>query len=289
LPGEPAYNPAMESEARRALTPKEQNAMFPRPVNDNGAARRRRGDENVGNVIPNNPRRRPIDGHIRLSRRVRREIEPRPPRSGEEMVQLTLHVPIETEYERQIAACRFDARMAFAGNDGEALAEALNDFGVLYLKSEQPKDALAFLQDALKLHRMARNTLGEAALLANIGTAHRSMGKPSKALKHFRQALAVAHDAGHRQFEAQVLIIIGSMYAERRRTCRVAIDCLAAALTPALEAGSADLSDQCRLELKKCYGVLGKVKFTTACLQAGVPTREVDRLVVEFATGTADR
>jgi len=177
--------------------------------------------------------------------------------------------------------------MAFAGNDSEALARALNAVGVLYLESEQPKDALAFLQDALKLHRLARNRLGEAVQLANIGTAHRSMGKPNKALKHLRQALAVAHDAGDRQFEAQVLVIIGSTYAEKRGTCRKALDYLAAALTQALEAGSADLLDRCRLELKKCYGVLGKVKFTTACLQAGVPTHEVDRLVVDFESGAA--
>jgi len=99
--------------------------------------------------------------------------------------------------------------------DGEGLAAALGNIGLIYqIKGELDK-ALDYHQQALKTHSEIGYREGEANALGNIGIIYQTKGDLDKALVYHQQALKINREIGRKEGEASQLGNIGIIYRKK--------------------------------------------------------------------------
>ncbi|HAZ49676.1 MAG TPA: hypothetical protein DDW76_02670, partial [Cyanobacteria bacterium UBA11369] len=103
------------------------------------------------------------------------------------------------ERERATMAHSLDAYMQSKildqteSNSRLSLAKQLMEEGVKYCSSLQFKEALQYLQEAVKIYRELEHRHGESKALGNLGNVYYSAGDYVKAIEYFQQRLAIAH------------------------------------------------------------------------------------------------
>jgi CHAT domain-containing protein/Tfp pilus assembly protein PilF len=88
----------------------------------------------------------------------------------------------------------------------------LNQIGLVYSRTGEPKKAIGYYEQAMALWREVGDRLNEANELANIGTAYWRMSDSEKALEYNGKALVLAKEAGYSEVEALALNNIGAEY-----------------------------------------------------------------------------
>ena len=95
----------------------------------------------------------------------------------------------------------------------EALKQLL-DRAAQYTQQGKLQQAIATLQQALKLARQLQDQSSESLVLVIIGTNLRNTGKTQQALEYYNQALSIVQAVGDRRGEAVTLNNIGGVYSD---------------------------------------------------------------------------
>lgn len=107
--------------------------------------------------------------------------------------------------DREIAA-------AMALENGQKLATALNDRGVLHIRISDPKRGLEYFKQALSIRRALGLVDGTAANLVNIGVAYAELGKLEDALAYCKEAFQLQSNFGTKEDVGLILANIGGIY-----------------------------------------------------------------------------
>jgi len=118
-----------------------------------------------------------------------------------------------TKESLQQAASKFEAALPFWESIGDKAEEShtLDTMSDVYIALGENQKAQDSLQRALPLAREAKDAIGEADVLVNLGTAL-SFREPKKALEYLESALKVAQSAGDRNLEAAALSDAGAVH-----------------------------------------------------------------------------
>jgi len=118
-----------------------------------------------------------------------------------------------TKESLQQAAAKFEAALPLWLSLGDKAEEShtLDTMSDVYITLGENQKAVDVLQQALPLARAANDTIGEADVLINLGTAL-SFREPKKSLEYLDPALGLARAAGDRNLEAAALSDIGAVY-----------------------------------------------------------------------------
>ena len=113
----------------------------------------------------------------------------------------------------QQAALKFEATLPLWESLGDQAEEShtLDTMSDVYIALGENQKAVDALDRALPLARSARDTLGEADIMTNLGVAL-SFRDPKKALEYLEPAVRMARSAGDRDLEATASSDIGSVY-----------------------------------------------------------------------------
>ena len=68
----------------------------------------------------------------------------------------------------------------------------LSELGTIYYFLSEPRKAIEFYEQALKISREIGDRRGEGNALGNLGLAYSDLGEPRKAIEFYEQALAIA-------------------------------------------------------------------------------------------------
>jgi tetratricopeptide (TPR) repeat protein len=117
-----------------------------------------------------------------------------------------------TKESLQQAAAKFEAALPLWQSIGDKAEEShtLDTMSDVYITLGENQKAADALQQALPLARAAHDSVGEADVLVNLGTAL-SFREPKKALEYLDPALRLARSAGDRDLESAALSDIGSV------------------------------------------------------------------------------
>ena len=74
-------------------------------------------------------------------------------------------------------------------------------WGIAYSDLGEPKKAIEYYEQALKISREIGDRRGEGNDLGNLGIAYSDLGEPRKAIEYYEQALKIAKEIGDRQNE----------------------------------------------------------------------------------------
>ncbi len=86
-----------------------------------------------------------------------------------------------------------------------SIASTLSSIGDLHEKTGEIYRAFDFHERALKLYRKSGHIPGVAAQLCNIGICFQKLKKHQEAMESFDEALSLARNINHREFEANIL------------------------------------------------------------------------------------
>lgn len=120
----------------------------------------------------------------------------------------------QTAESRQKAIKKYEEALPLWRDAGDKKGEAftLNQIGVLYSRTGQPKKAVEYYEKAIPLWHAVGDLLNEATTLTNMGIAYARLGEVRKALELHRQAQPLARSAGDPEVEALTLSNAGSAY-----------------------------------------------------------------------------
>ncbi len=118
-----------------------------------------------------------------------------------------------TKESLQQALAKFEAALPLWQSIGDKAEEShtLDTMSDVYIALGENQKAVGVLDQALPLARTASDTIGEADVLVNLGTAL-SFREPKKALEYLDPALRLARSAGYRDLQSAALSDIGSVY-----------------------------------------------------------------------------
>lgn len=92
-------------------------------------------------------------------------------------------------------------------------AHALGGLALAYIAKGEIEQALAYLEESLKIFREVGDTRGEALGLRVKGSIYQDKGDEKRALESFDRAAEIFGELGDRQFEAASLKDAGTAYA----------------------------------------------------------------------------
>ncbi len=118
-----------------------------------------------------------------------------------------------TKESLQQALAKFEAALPLWQSIGDKSEEShtLDTMSDVYIALGENQKAVDVLEQALPLARAASDTIGEADVLVNLGTAL-SFREPKKALEYLDPGLRLARSAGYRDLQSAALSDIGSVY-----------------------------------------------------------------------------
>ena len=90
----------------------------------------------------------------------------------------------------------------------------LNNIGSVYLALGEQQKALEYYNQSLPLRRALGDRRGEAITLTSIGSVYSALGEKQKALEYYSQSLPLSRAVGDRRGEAITLTNIGGVYAD---------------------------------------------------------------------------
>ena len=73
----------------------------------------------------------------------------------------------------------------------------------------EPRKAIEYYEQELKISREIGDRCGEGAILGNLGLAYNHLGESRKAIEYYEQALEIAREIGDRHGEGKALEIWG--------------------------------------------------------------------------------
>ncbi len=85
----------------------------------------------------------------------------------------------------------------------------LGNLGNAYSDLGEPRKAIEYHEQALKIAREIGDRRGEGAGLGNLGSAYSDLGEPRKAIEYYEQALKIAREIGDRRGEGNHLGNLG--------------------------------------------------------------------------------
>jgi tetratricopeptide (TPR) repeat protein len=88
----------------------------------------------------------------------------------------------------------------------------LGNLGLAYSNLGEPKKAVEYYVQALKIGREIGDRRGEANHLGNLGNEYYQLGEPKKAIEYYEQTLIIHREIGYRRGEGADLGNLGSAY-----------------------------------------------------------------------------
>jgi Nif-specific regulatory protein len=105
-------------------------------------------------------------------------------------------------------------------DDVDGLVTAFNNLGLVYKNLREWREAMRFLEQALKLDERAGLYARMRVGLLNLGLIRYRLGQWDLAEEHFRQSLRIARETGHVQGESSALLALGLLLRRRRQSDR---------------------------------------------------------------------
>jgi CHAT domain-containing protein/Tfp pilus assembly protein PilF len=102
-------------------------------------------------------------------------------------------------------------------SDTEQQERTLQGLGRLYLRMEQPKQALQYLRQALSISDRTGHTALRSATLRDAGDAYRMLGDPESAIARLNEALRIARLLQMKPDEAAALTALGRSHLDKGR------------------------------------------------------------------------
>ncbi len=116
----------------------------------------------------------------------------------------------EAYYRRQLATAR-------QTGSAVAVANALDNIGIVQDNQSRYADALRSYAQALALFQQLGDRGGETSVLNNIGVVQETQGEYADALRSYQQALMLSEELGDRDYEANALDNIGIVQGDQRQ------------------------------------------------------------------------
>jgi tetratricopeptide (TPR) repeat protein len=91
---------------------------------------------------------------------------------------------------------------------------ALGNLGSAWTTLGEPRVAIGFHEQALKVSREIGDRRAEGHDLGSLGNAWRALGEPGRAAEFYVQSLAIAHEVGDRLNEGGTLVNLGLAWAD---------------------------------------------------------------------------
>jgi tetratricopeptide (TPR) repeat protein len=92
--------------------------------------------------------------------------------------------------------------------------ELLGNLGNAYSHLGEPRKAIEYHEQALKISREIDNKRGEGADLGNLGSVYSQLGKKRRAIEYYEQALKISREVGDRRSEGIYLGNLGLTYSD---------------------------------------------------------------------------
>jgi tetratricopeptide (TPR) repeat protein len=169
--------------------------------------------------------------------------------------------------------------------DRRGQAATLGRIGGAWLQKNELDKALEYHEQALAMAREVGARREEAAFLCNIGVIREKRGEPDKVLEYGEEALRLFREVGDKEGESFVLATIGSKMLDKGEHEKAAGLYLAGLeISTALDL--AELSGPARpmWGLGKCLDAMGRDRFVAACVKAGKPEADAEKLAGELAS-----
>ena len=90
----------------------------------------------------------------------------------------------------------------------------LGNLGLAYSHLGESRKAIEYYEQALMILRKRRDRRGEGADLGNLGLAYSHLGEPRKAIEYYEQALKISREIGDRRGEGNHLGNLGLAYSD---------------------------------------------------------------------------
>jgi two-component system sensor histidine kinase UhpB len=110
----------------------------------------------------------------------------------------------------------FEAFAKSSGNE-KALMEYTNSAGLFYRNIGQPRKALPFLLEALRMLGTDGDKTRRAGQMLNVANAYQSMGDFENCSRYYRQSLALFEEVGNKRGQAYCLQGLGNTYKDLQR------------------------------------------------------------------------
>ena len=98
--------------------------------------------------------------------------------------------------------------------DKKDMSNSLSELGSIHLLLAEPRKAIEYYEQALKISREIGDRRGEGADLGNLGSAYSHLGEPRKAIQYYEQALKISREIGDRRGEGNRLGNLGLAYSD---------------------------------------------------------------------------
>ena len=96
--------------------------------------------------------------------------------------------------------------------DKQVHGAVLGNLGLAYSDLDEPRKAIEYHKQALKISKKIGNRYGEGADLGNLGLTYSDLGESRKAIEYYEQALKIAKEIGDRRNEGTWLGNLGIAY-----------------------------------------------------------------------------
>jgi tetratricopeptide (TPR) repeat protein len=108
--------------------------------------------------------------------------------------------------------------MTIAQNqNGSAVVESLNQEAIELFNSGKPREAIAKIEQALKIANTERDVIGQVISLNNFGLIYAGLGEYQKAIKFYQQSLPLTRSIRSRTDEAIALNGLGDVYIKQAK------------------------------------------------------------------------
>lgn len=92
--------------------------------------------------------------------------------------------------------------------------DCLGNLGLAYHNLGEVKKAIEYYEQALKITREIGDSRGEGIHLGNLGNAYSDLGDPGKAIEYYKQSLEICDKIGNRRGKGDCLGNIGTAYTD---------------------------------------------------------------------------
>jgi tetratricopeptide (TPR) repeat protein len=126
-----------------------------------------------------------------------------------------LSMPVSLSYqskEELLRRKRINEYLLEKMKDKRSQANSMAELGTIHLLLGEPRKAIEFYEQALKISCEIGDRQGEGNRLGNLGLAYYHLGEPRKAIEYYDQALKISREIGDRQGEGNRLGNLGLAY-----------------------------------------------------------------------------
>jgi len=123
-----------------------------------------------------------------------------------------LSIPLDLSYESKeelLRRIRINEYLLDKIRDQRERACILGELGMVYSHLSEPRKAIRYYEQALKISREIGDRGAEGAGLGNLGNAFRNLGETKKAIDYYQQALTILREIGDRRGEGAALGNLG--------------------------------------------------------------------------------